>query len=155
MNGQRYADDLEGQNDEALDGLSAKVKLLKDVNYHWYWERSTRVDNTAHPDERCLRGDGRYSFRDISKNEQHGYAARLSLAMVHRVFRHCLLVLHGCMVVSKMTLALSSLFLFPLYTSYSALAILHVPKLYRTSHSKKIMGVFTKKNRKIGKARKI
>jgi len=31
MNGQRYADDLEGQNDEALDGLSAKVKLLKDI----------------------------------------------------------------------------------------------------------------------------
>jgi len=30
-NGQRYADDLEGQNDEALEGLSAKVKLLKDL----------------------------------------------------------------------------------------------------------------------------
>jgi len=30
-NGQRFADDLEGQNDEALDGLSAKVKLLKDI----------------------------------------------------------------------------------------------------------------------------
>ncbi|KAF4622871.1 hypothetical protein D9613_001626 [Agrocybe pediades] len=29
--GHRYADDLEGQNDEALDGLSAKVKLLKDI----------------------------------------------------------------------------------------------------------------------------
>lgn len=29
--GHRYADDLEGQNDEALEGLSAKVKLLKDV----------------------------------------------------------------------------------------------------------------------------
>lgn len=28
---QRYADDLEGQNDEALEGLSAKVKLLKDI----------------------------------------------------------------------------------------------------------------------------
>lgn len=25
-------DDLEGQNDEALEGLSAKVKLLKDVS---------------------------------------------------------------------------------------------------------------------------
>lgn len=31
LNGQRYADDLEGQNDEAIEGLSAKVKLLKDV----------------------------------------------------------------------------------------------------------------------------
>ncbi|KAH9487129.1 Protein transport protein bet1, partial [Psilocybe cubensis] len=31
FNGHRYADDLEGQNDEALDGLSAKVKLLKDI----------------------------------------------------------------------------------------------------------------------------
>lgn len=30
-NGHRYADDLEGQNDEALEGLSAKVKLLKDI----------------------------------------------------------------------------------------------------------------------------
>jgi blocked-early-in-transport protein 1 len=30
-NGHRFADDLEGQNDEQLDGLSAKVKLLKDV----------------------------------------------------------------------------------------------------------------------------
>jgi len=31
VNGHRYADDLEGQNDEALEGLSAKVKLLKDI----------------------------------------------------------------------------------------------------------------------------
>ncbi|PPQ63508.1 hypothetical protein CVT24_004736 [Panaeolus cyanescens] len=29
--GHRYADDLEGQNDEAIEGLSAKVKLLKDI----------------------------------------------------------------------------------------------------------------------------
>ncbi|KAF8350237.1 hypothetical protein F5887DRAFT_877700, partial [Amanita rubescens] len=29
--GHRFADDLEGQNDEMLDGLSAKVKLLKDI----------------------------------------------------------------------------------------------------------------------------
>ncbi|GLB36384.1 putative protein transport protein bet1 [Lyophyllum shimeji] len=29
--GHRYADDLESQNDEALEGLSAKVKLLKDI----------------------------------------------------------------------------------------------------------------------------
>ncbi|KIY51366.1 protein transport protein BET1, partial [Fistulina hepatica ATCC 64428] len=29
--GHRYADDLEGQNDEHLEGLSAKVKLLKDI----------------------------------------------------------------------------------------------------------------------------
>jgi blocked-early-in-transport protein 1 len=27
----RYADDLEGQNDEHLEGLSAKVKILKDI----------------------------------------------------------------------------------------------------------------------------
>ncbi|KAF9056623.1 hypothetical protein BJ165DRAFT_1336144, partial [Panaeolus papilionaceus] len=31
LNGHRYADDLEGQNDEAIEGLSAKVKLLKDI----------------------------------------------------------------------------------------------------------------------------
>jgi hypothetical protein len=30
--GHRFADDLEGQNDEMLQGLSAKVKLLKDVS---------------------------------------------------------------------------------------------------------------------------
>ena len=30
--GQRFADDLEGQNDEALEGLTAKVKILKDVS---------------------------------------------------------------------------------------------------------------------------
>ena len=29
--GARFADDLEGQNDEAIEGLSAKVKLLKEV----------------------------------------------------------------------------------------------------------------------------
>ncbi|KAI0343927.1 hypothetical protein BDW22DRAFT_1355160 [Trametopsis cervina] len=28
--GQRFADDLEGQNDEHLEGLTAKVKMLKD-----------------------------------------------------------------------------------------------------------------------------
>ncbi|KAG6902808.1 hypothetical protein C0995_011295 [Termitomyces sp. Mi166 len=31
-NGHRYADDLEGQNDEALEGLNAKVKLLKEIS---------------------------------------------------------------------------------------------------------------------------
>jgi len=31
VNGHRYADDLEGQNDEALEGLSSKVKQLKDL----------------------------------------------------------------------------------------------------------------------------
>ncbi|KIK98320.1 hypothetical protein PAXRUDRAFT_823966 [Paxillus rubicundulus Ve08.2h10] len=30
--GHRFADDLEGQNDEHLEGLSAKVKLLKDIS---------------------------------------------------------------------------------------------------------------------------
>ena len=32
--GQRFADDLEGQNDEALEGLTAKVKMLKEVCTH-------------------------------------------------------------------------------------------------------------------------
>ena len=31
-NGHRFSDDLEGQNDEALEGLQAKVKLLKDAS---------------------------------------------------------------------------------------------------------------------------
>ncbi|EAU93456.1 hypothetical protein CC1G_04435 [Coprinopsis cinerea okayama7 len=30
-NGQRFAEDLESQNDEAIEGLSKKVKLLKDA----------------------------------------------------------------------------------------------------------------------------
>ncbi|TDL28825.1 protein transport protein BET1 [Rickenella mellea] len=30
-NGHRYADDLEGQNDENLEGLIGKVKMLKDI----------------------------------------------------------------------------------------------------------------------------
>jgi blocked-early-in-transport protein 1 len=30
-NGHQFADDLESQNDEQLEGLSAKVKLLKDI----------------------------------------------------------------------------------------------------------------------------
>ncbi|KAH8992030.1 protein transport protein BET1 [Lactarius akahatsu] len=29
--GTRFADDLEGQNDEAIEGLGAKVKLLKEI----------------------------------------------------------------------------------------------------------------------------
>jgi len=29
--GARFADDLEGQNDEAIEGLSAKVKILKEI----------------------------------------------------------------------------------------------------------------------------
>ena len=66
--GQRFADDLEGQNDEALEGLTAKVKLLKDVressvalslcspwsvlmdgglDHNRYRERSARVDRPA------------------------------------------------------------------------------------------------------------
>ena len=78
--------------------------------------------------------------------------------MVHRIFRHCLLDLHCCMVVSKMTLttSCSSLFLFPFYTSYSALAILqcsetlsHIP----LQEVQKIIDVISKKNSKIGTAR--
>ena len=41
--GQRYADDLEGQNDEALEGLSAKVKLLKDVRESSLHSRSREL----------------------------------------------------------------------------------------------------------------
>jgi len=29
--GARFADDLENQNDEAIEGLSAKVQMLKEV----------------------------------------------------------------------------------------------------------------------------
>ena len=37
-NGHRFADDLESQNDEQLEGLSAKVKLLKDVSERYFWK---------------------------------------------------------------------------------------------------------------------
>jgi hypothetical protein len=70
--GQRLADNLEEQNDEALDGLSAKVKLLKDVSeslvfapalcagylccasfivtaHNRHRKRSQRVDGPANP----------------------------------------------------------------------------------------------------------
>jgi hypothetical protein len=45
MNGQRYADDLEGQNDEALEGLSAKVKLLKDVSEFYLYTLLVQILN--------------------------------------------------------------------------------------------------------------
>jgi hypothetical protein len=73
--GTRYADDLENQNDEMLEGLSAKVKLLKDVrasfvwiilairlkkrvisflsfffaDFRWYWKRSSRISCSVEP----------------------------------------------------------------------------------------------------------
>ncbi|KAI0936054.1 hypothetical protein AcW1_000393 [Taiwanofungus camphoratus] len=37
--GHRFADDLEGQNDEQLDGLTAKVKMLKEVSELTYHTR--------------------------------------------------------------------------------------------------------------------
>ncbi|OBZ79620.1 hypothetical protein A0H81_00541 [Grifola frondosa] len=48
--GQRFADDLEGQNDEHLEGLAAKVKILKEVNHRWYRARGTGLDRAAHAD---------------------------------------------------------------------------------------------------------
>ena len=47
MNGQRYADDLEGQNDEALEGLSAKVKLLKDVSEFYLFSQLVQILNDS------------------------------------------------------------------------------------------------------------
>lgn len=47
MNGQRYADDLEGQNDEALEGLSAKVKLLKDVSEFYLFTQLVQILNVC------------------------------------------------------------------------------------------------------------
>lgn len=40
--GHRYVDDLEGQNDEHLDGLAAKVKVLKDVSANLVLAHVTR-----------------------------------------------------------------------------------------------------------------
>lgn len=69
--GHRYVDDLEGQNDEALEGLAAKVKLLKDVSgasrlarpsnssfsyedHRWHWKRGPRIDCTTQSDGTCM-----------------------------------------------------------------------------------------------------
>ena len=53
--------------------------------------------------ERCICGDIWYSRRDISKNEQYGITAGMSMAVVHRILNPCLLVLHYCLVVSTLT----------------------------------------------------
>jgi len=103
VNGHRYADDLEGQNDEALEGLSSKVKQLKDVTHNWYWQRGPGVNDTAKPDERCLRRDGVNSLWNFSKNEQHGFKAGLPLVVVYCFSRRCVLVLYCNLVVSTMT----------------------------------------------------
>jgi blocked-early-in-transport protein 1 len=69
--GHRYVDDLEGQNDEALEGLAAKVKLLKDVSgasrlarpsnlsfsykdHCWDWKRGPRVNRATQSDGTCM-----------------------------------------------------------------------------------------------------
>ena len=51
--------------------------------------------------ERCIFGDVRCPCRNISTHEQHGRTSGMSLAMVHYFSRIRLLVLHHCMVVSK------------------------------------------------------
>jgi hypothetical protein len=55
--------------------------------------------------ERCICGDIWYSRRDISKNEQYGITAGMSMAVVHCILNPCLLVLHYCLVVSTLTAA--------------------------------------------------
>lgn len=148
---QRFADDLEGQNDEALEGLTAKVKLLKDVRESLVWcnvhcggstdacvlffrvRRSRlglgtkcgiRLSNflrwcvTLNPlspyftvlsvtcfgvTERRVRGNLRHPQGHLPANEQHGIATGLPMAVVYRVPRPCLLVLHCRLVVSTVT----------------------------------------------------
>lgn len=89
-------------------------------DHDWYWERGTRVDHPTQPNgtfvsiltwtcftctysylERCIFGDVRCPCRNISTHEQHGRTSGMSLAMVHYFSRIRLLVLHHCMVVSK------------------------------------------------------
>lgn len=53
--------------------------------------------------ERRICGDIWNPLGNLPKNEQHGVAAGVSMAMVHRISRDRLLVLHHCMVVSTVT----------------------------------------------------
>ena len=94
--GQRYADDLEGQNDEHLEGLTAKVKLLKDVSafcfecvlscqtpwtapdHDWHWERSPRLYHPAQPNGVC-------SYAEALDRALHGTPLhRTMLSRKHR-----------------------------------------------------------------------
>jgi len=45
--GSRFADDLEGQNDEAIEGLSAKVKMLKEVRANSLFHSSLTPHNVG------------------------------------------------------------------------------------------------------------
>ena len=57
--------------------------------------------NTTHRDiERCVHGNGRHPRRDVPPDEHHGGATRLPVAVVHRLSRPRLLVLHRRLVVS-------------------------------------------------------
>lgn len=49
--------------------------------------------------ERRFRGDFWNLGRNLSADEQHGCSTRLSVAMVHHLPRHRVLVLHCCLVV--------------------------------------------------------
>ena len=53
--------------------------------------------------ERRVRRDRGDTLGDLPADEQHGCTAGLSLAVVHCLSRHCILVLLGCMVVSAVT----------------------------------------------------
>ncbi|KAJ7630730.1 hypothetical protein FB45DRAFT_916416, partial [Roridomyces roridus] len=52
--GHRFADDLEGQNDEQLEGLSAKVKLLKDVRESVLMSDKPNSQPTVHRSQLAL-----------------------------------------------------------------------------------------------------
>lgn len=93
------------------------------TDHYWNWKRGSRLDHPTQPDgtstllpapptlllkftpnsalERRVRGDVRHPLRDLPPHEQHGLAAGLPLALVHRLPHHRLLVLHHCMVVSE------------------------------------------------------
>jgi hypothetical protein len=118
MNGQRYADDLEGQNDEALEGLSAKVKLLKDITIGIGNEVRESTIQLSQMNDAFAETGGILSgtFRRMN-NMATRQGCRWLWYIVF--FCHCLLVLHCCMVVSKMILAT------PLAPPYSYSPFIH------------------------------
>lgn len=101
------------------------MNLLAD--HYWNWERGAGFSGAAKSDgagsrklllgsldlvltflERHIRGDFWDTLGDVSKDEQHGRATGMSLALVHCIPSDCFLVLHCCLVVSAMMQAIFS-----------------------------------------------
>ncbi|KAG1845474.1 hypothetical protein DFJ58DRAFT_507806 [Suillus subalutaceus] len=100
--GHRYVDDLEGQNDEALEGLAAKVKLLKDITVGIGNEVRESTVQLSQMNDAFAETSGILAgtFRRMNNMAQR-QGCRWLWYILFLVL--CVLVLHHCMVVSAMT----------------------------------------------------